>query len=53
LAEAFKYQVDMQTLVIIGNSQSFVYQGSMVTPRGYVNKYGEAWGGEKAHAAKD
>lgn len=32
--------VDMQTLVIIGNSSTFVYQNFMVTPRGYVNKYG-------------
>ena len=32
--------VDMQTLIIIGNQSTFVYQGFMVTPRGYVNKYG-------------
>ena len=32
--------VDMQTVVIIGNSQSFIYQGRMVTPRGYIEKYG-------------
>lgn len=32
--------VDMQTLVVIGNCGTFVYQGFMITPRGYVNKYG-------------
>jgi precorrin-3B C17-methyltransferase len=32
--------IDMQTLVIIGNQSSFVYDGALVTPRGYVNKYG-------------
>lgn len=32
--------VDMQTLVIIGNSRSFLYGGRMVTPRGYMDKYG-------------
>ena len=37
LAEA---PVDMQTLVVIGNRSTFVYQGFMVTPRGYVDKYG-------------
>ncbi len=38
--------VDMQTMVIIGNSQSFTYQGRMVTPRGYLGKYGEGWKGK-------
>ena len=33
-------EVDMQTVVIIGNSQSFVHSGRMVTPRGYLKKYG-------------
>ena len=32
--------VDMQTVVVIGNSQSFAYEGRMVTPRGYMDKYG-------------
>lgn len=40
LGQAAQAAVDMQTIVIIGNSQSFSYQGRMVTPRGYVNKYG-------------
>jgi precorrin-3B C17-methyltransferase len=33
-------EVDMQTLVVIGNSTSFEYSGHMITPRGYVKKYG-------------
>lgn len=31
--------IDMQSTVIIGNSQTFVWQDRMVTPRGYSNKY--------------
>ena len=30
-----KEEVDMQTLVIIGNSQTYVENGRMITPRGY------------------
>ena len=29
----------MQTLVIIGNSQTFVHGDRMITPRGYLAKY--------------
>ena len=39
LAEA---EVDMQTMVIVGNSQSFISKGKMITPRGYIGKYGGA-----------
>lgn len=39
LADAASAEVDMQTVVIIGNSQSFIYQGRMITPRGYGDKY--------------
>jgi len=31
--------VDMQTVVIVGNSQTFTYGPYMVTPRGYLDKY--------------
>ncbi len=31
--------IDMQSTVIVGNSQSFVWDGFMITPRGYCNKY--------------
>ena len=32
-------EVDMQTTVFIGNSSTFTYDGLMVTPRGYAEKY--------------
>jgi precorrin-3B C17-methyltransferase len=34
-------EADMQTLVVVGNATTFVYQGYLVTPRGYEAKYGE------------
>jgi precorrin-3B C17-methyltransferase len=46
LAEAPEAPVDMQTIVILGNSQSFEHQGRMVTPRGYMGKYGHEWNKE-------
>ncbi|WP_051328215.1 precorrin-3B C(17)-methyltransferase [Desulfatirhabdium butyrativorans] len=33
-------QVDMLTTVFIGNSRTFCYEGYMITPRGYAEKYG-------------
>ena len=33
-------EIGMQTTVIIGNSQTFVWRDRMVTPRGYSKKYG-------------
>lgn len=33
------FDIDMQSTVIIGNSRSFSWQGWMVTPRGYSDKY--------------
>jgi precorrin-3B C17-methyltransferase len=32
-------EIGMQTTVLIGNSATFVFQGKMVTPRGYADKY--------------
>jgi precorrin-3B C17-methyltransferase len=32
-------EIDMQSTVIIGNSQTYVWNGKMVTPRGYSKKY--------------
>jgi precorrin-3B C17-methyltransferase len=32
-------EIGMQSTVIIGNSQTYVWQGRMVTPRGYADKY--------------
>jgi precorrin-3B C17-methyltransferase len=34
-------RVDMQSIVIIGNSTTITYDGFMITPRGYMEKYGE------------
>lgn len=33
------YEIGMLTTVLVGNSQSFVFEGYLVTPRGYDNKY--------------
>lgn len=39
LADLHRAHVDMQTTVFIGNSATFNYDGFMITPRGYSNKY--------------
>lgn len=39
LAELPAAQVDMVTIIIVGNSQTAVYNGKLVTPRGYAGKY--------------
>ena len=39
LAEMLEAEINMQSTVIIGNSQSYVWRGKMVTPRGYADKY--------------
>jgi precorrin-3B C17-methyltransferase len=36
------HEIGMLTTVLIGSSQTFVYEGYMVTPRGYGRKYTEA-----------
>ncbi len=33
-------EIGMQTTVIIGNSQTFIWHDKMITPRGYSKKYG-------------
>ncbi len=40
LADLHRAPVDMQTTVFVGNSASSRYLDFMVTPRGYVEKYG-------------
>lgn len=40
LHDLLTHEVDMQTTVIIGNSQTFVWQSRMITPRGYKIKAG-------------
>jgi precorrin-3B C17-methyltransferase len=32
-------EVDMQSILIIGNSKTYLWKGWMVTPRGYLEKY--------------
>lgn len=39
-----EYEIGMLTTVLIGSTNTFVYEGFMVTPRGYTNKY--TWAGE-------
>ncbi len=39
-----EYEIGMLTTVIVGSSNTFVFEGYMVTPRGYTNKY--TWDGE-------
>lgn len=34
-----EYEIGMLTTVLIGSSNTFVFEGHMVTPRGYTNKY--------------
>lgn len=33
------YEIGMLTTIIIGNTQTFTYEGLMITPRGYRSKY--------------
>jgi cobalt-precorrin 5A hydrolase/precorrin-3B C17-methyltransferase len=39
LKNLLNHEIDMQTTIIIGNSQTFVWNNRMVTPRGYDAKY--------------
>jgi precorrin-3B C17-methyltransferase len=32
-------EVDMQSILLVGNSNTYVWEGWMVTPRGYLQKY--------------
>lgn len=52
LAQMSECDIGMLSTVLIGNSNTFVRDGLMVTPRGYANKYdvasGEAKDGERA-----
>lgn len=44
------YEIGMNTTVIVGSTQTYVYEGYMITPRGYTNKYsfdGSAHEGQK------
>ena len=39
LSEMHTMEMDMQTIVVVGNSTSYVFEDLMVTPRGYLDKY--------------
>ncbi len=43
LKNMLEYEIDMQSTVIIGNSQTFVFDNYLVTPRGYEKKYKFLW----------
>ena len=38
LGAMLDHEIDMQTTVIIGNSKTFVWNGAMITPRGYDDR---------------
>jgi len=38
-----EYEIGMLTTVLVGSSNTFLFEGYMVTPRGYTNKY--TWDG--------
>ncbi len=40
LQDLLNHPVDMQTIVVMGNSQTYAYGSYMITPRGYWDKYG-------------
>jgi precorrin-3B C17-methyltransferase len=44
LAHFLEYEIGMLTTVLIGSSNTFTFEGYMVTPRGYTNKY--TWDGK-------
>ena len=39
LEDMTKHEIDMLTIVIIGNSNTYVKNGKIITPRGYSKKY--------------
>jgi precorrin-3B methylase len=41
LGELLRHEVDMHSMIIVGNSESFVHNSWVVTPRGYRGKYFE------------
>ena len=51
LAEMTNHDIGMLSTVLIGNSNTYVQNGLMVTPRGYANKY-SVTGEKSAHAGE-
>ncbi|MEC1721560.1 precorrin-3B C(17)-methyltransferase [Schinkia azotoformans] len=39
LGEMLEHEIGMLSTVIIGNSSTFIYEGKIITPRGYQRKY--------------
>ncbi|MFC7440423.1 precorrin-3B C(17)-methyltransferase [Laceyella putida] len=39
LSQMLEHEIGMLTTVLIGNGSTFVYEGLMITPRGYQRKY--------------
>ena len=39
LDNMLSFSIDMQTVIIVGNSRTFTHGSFMVTPRGYLDKY--------------
>ena len=51
LSAFLEYEIGMLTTVLVGNSQTEMFEGFMVTPRGYSNKYtsdGDVLPGQRA-----
>jgi len=48
LENMLEFKIGMLTTVLIGNSHTFTFEGLMVTPRGYGNKYDLETGGVHA-----
>jgi precorrin-3B C17-methyltransferase len=40
-------EVDMQSILLVGNSKTFIWRGWMITPRGYLQKYSVSRSDEK------
>jgi precorrin-3B C17-methyltransferase len=54
LEDVLSHPVDMQTIVVVGNSQTYTYGDYMITPRGYQNKYrGQVSGGRQGAGARE
>jgi precorrin-3B C17-methyltransferase len=57
LAHMLDFEIGMLTTVLVGSTQTYRYEGRMVTPRGYKNKYELADGaikeGQKAGYSLD
>lgn len=39
LEDFLNYEIDMFTIVVVGNSNTYIQNGKMITPRGYQEKY--------------